>query len=156
MIICTFEDGGTGKLRHAVVDALLIKDGKILLVKRAKKLTQGGKWGVVGGFIERDEFPTQTVSREVFEETGYRVKKADFFTIVDNPQRVNDERQNIAFVFVCEAGEKEGEPDNESSEQKWFDLENLPKEEEFAFDHLQVINLYLKHKNDTFPKLFSY
>lgn len=55
MITCTFEDGGRGKLRHAVVNAIILKENKILLVKRSPKITEGGKWGLVGGFMDRDE-----------------------------------------------------------------------------------------------------
>lgn len=156
MIICTFEDGGKGNLRHAIVDVLVVKDNKILMEKRSKNLVQGGKWGVIGGFVDRDETCEQAVSREVFEETGYRLKKITFFTIIDIPNRKNEERQNIAFVYICEPGEQEGEPDNESTEQKWFDLNALPNEEEIAFDHFEIINLYLKNKNSTSPKLIKY
>ena len=76
--------------------------------------------------------------------------------MLDRPDRKGEDRQNVAFVFVCEPGEKTGKSDWESSEQKWFKLNNLPKESEIAFDHLQTINLYLKYKNDTFPKLIKY
>lgn len=156
MISCTFEDGGKASLRHAVVDALVLKDNKVLLVKRTDKLLEGRKWGLIGGFVERDETAEKALSREVFEETGYRLKTINFFTIIDIPNRKNEDRQNIAFVYICEVGQKEGIPDKESTRQEWFDLDNLPKEEEIAFDHFQTINLYLKNKNNTFPKLVNY
>ena len=127
MISCKFEDGDGANLRHAVIDAIIIKNSQLLLVKRSKKLTQGGKWGLVGGFVERDETVKQTAYREVFEESGYRLKSAEFFTIIDTPNRRNEDRQNIAFVYVCKAGQKEGKPDWESTQQRWFDLDNLPK-----------------------------
>ena len=156
MISCTFEDGGKASLRHAVVDALVLKDSKVLLVKRTDKLLEGGKWGLIGGFVERDETAEKALSREVFEETGYRLKTINFFTIIDIPNRKNEDRQNIAFVYICEVGQKEGTPDKEATKQEWFDLDNLPKEEEIAFDHYQIINLYLKHKNNIFPELVNY
>ena len=154
MITCTFEDGGKGKLRHAVVNAIILKENNILLVKRAKKLTEGGRWGLVGGFMERDETLEQALRREVFEEVGYKLKKVNFFTVIDSPNRKGSDWQNINFIFVCEPGEREGKADWESTEQKWFDLNNLPKEAEIAFDHFEIINLYLK--NNTLPKLVNY
>ncbi len=156
MIICTFEDGGKGKLRHAVVNAIILKENKILLVKRSPKITEGGKWGLVGGFMDRDETLEQALKREVFEEVGYRLKKVSFFTVIDNPNRKGSDWQNINFIYICQAGKKEGKADWESTEQEWFDLNNLPKEEQIAFDHFEIINLYLKNKNNTFPKLTSY
>ena len=156
MITCTFEDGGKGFLRHVVIDAIIVKDNNLLMVKRSDNLVQGGKWGLIGGFVERDETLETALSREVFEETGYRLKSIKFFTVIDSPKRHNDERQNIAFVYVCQAGDKEGNADSESSSQKFFDFNNLPKEEEIAFDHFQIINLYLKHRNNIFPELVNY
>jgi ADP-ribose pyrophosphatase YjhB (NUDIX family) len=148
MITCAFEDGGKASLRHVVVDTLVLKNNKILLVKRADKLLEGGKWGLIGGFADRDENLMQTVGREVFEETGYRVSGIKLLTIRDNPDRPHEDRQNISFVFFCKAGEKEGNADQESTSQEWFSFNNLPKEEELAFDHYQDIQLYLSHKNN--------
>ncbi len=156
MITCTFENKGKGNLRHVVVNAIILKENNILLVKRAKKLKEGEKWGLIGGFIERDETLEEGLIREVFEEVGYRLKKVSFFTVIDNPNRKGSDWQNINFIYICEAGEKEGKADWESTEQKWFDLDNLPREEEIAFDHLEIINLYLKYKNTSFPKLVNY
>lgn len=147
MISCTFEKGNEALLRHVVVDALVLRDERILLVKRADDLLEAGKWALVGGFVERDETLEQTVEREVFEETGYRVHDFLLLGMNANPDRPHEDRQNIAFVFVCIALEKEGEADDESTEQKWFDLEKLPPKEEIAFDHYKNIELYKKYRN---------
>lgn len=156
MIDCKFEDGGKGELRHVGVDALIIKDNKLLMVKRSPKLTEGNKWSVAGGFVNRDETTKQAITREVFEETGYKLTAIKLFTVIDKPDRRNEDRQNIAFVYICEAGEKEGKPDWESTDQQWFELNNLPKSEEIAFDHEQIINLYLQHQNNPSIKLVTY
>lgn len=144
MINCTFETGHKAKLRHATVDVIVIKNNMILLEKRSPKLLEGGKWGLVGGFMECDENIVQAVERETLEETGYAVSDITFLTICDNPKRRNEPRQTISFVYYCKAVKKTGEPDEESSEIKWFDLNKLPPEKDFAFDHLDSIKLYLK------------
>jgi ADP-ribose pyrophosphatase YjhB (NUDIX family) len=149
MITCYFEKGNkadNGSLRHAVVDALVIKDDRILLVKRADGILEAGKWALVGGFVEPNETLVQTVEREVFEETGYKVSDVCLLTIRDNPDRPHEDRQNIAFVFVCNAQEKEGESDWEVVEQTWFSFDALPPEEQIAFDHMKNIQLYQEHK----------
>lgn len=146
MIKCTFENGNENSLRHAVVDNLVLKDGKILLVKRTGKILEGNKWGLVGGFVERDETLEGAVKREVTEETGWEVKNIKLLKINDSPNRPKEDRQNIAFVYTCEVTKKTGKADWESDEQKWFDFNDLPKEEEFAFDHLENIKFYLKNK----------
>jgi ADP-ribose pyrophosphatase YjhB (NUDIX family) len=150
MIKCTFENNVNAQLRHGCADVLVIKENKILLVKRIPELFEGGKWGLVGGYVERDETIKQTVSREILEETGYVVKNIQLLTIRDNPNRRHEDRQNIAFVYFCDAGEKIGQPDGESTEQVWFSFDALPKEEEIAFDHYEDIELYLKYKKENF------
>lgn len=146
MLTCTFEDGNKASLRHAIAHALVIKDNQILLIRRAQKLLEGGKWAFPGGFVDRDEILEKAVKREVKEESGWEVDVVSLISIIDNPDRPNDAgRQNIAFNYLCEATQKTGEPDWEVTEQKWFDLDKLPPQEEIAFDHYQVIQSYLKN-----------
>jgi hypothetical protein len=49
-------------------------------------------------------------------------------------------------VYTANAVKETGKHDWESDEVKWFDLNNLPKPEEIAFDHYDTIQLYLKNK----------
>lgn len=44
MIKCKFENGNEASLRHVCVDAIVLQDNKLLLVKRASTLLEGGKW----------------------------------------------------------------------------------------------------------------
>ncbi len=145
MISCSFENGHKASLRHVVVDNLVLQGDRLLLVKRADKLSEGGKWGLVGGFVDRDETIKQAVAREIMEETGYEVADITLFRIIDTPNRPNEDRQNIAFVHLCAAGQRTGTPDWESTEVRWFPLSALPQEREFAFDHYSNIRLYQKY-----------
>lgn len=145
MLNCRFEDGNKASLRHVTVDTLVLKEKRILLVKRTGKLLEGGKWGLVGGFVERDETLKEAVSREVLEESGYRVEGIELLTIRDNPDRPKEDRQNISCVFICRATEKVGNSDWEVDDQQWFDLTDVPSEDQIAFDHFQNIQLYLEY-----------
>jgi len=147
-------------LRHVACDAILIKDNKILLAKRSllvkgNKIPEGEKWCLPGGRLDQNETTTQGVMREVKEETGYDVENIKIFCINTNPARKNDKDQNVAFVFTADVLKQTSEPDAESSEIKWFDLNNLPDEEKMAFDHYDFIQLYLKNrdKKDGWPLL---
>ena len=143
MLNCTFEDGGKGSLRHVVVHVLCVKDGKVLLVKRAERLLEGGKWGFPGGFLDRNETLPQCALRELMEETGYEGTIKGFFRVNSNPNRRNDDgRQNIAHEWLVEVGEKTGVMDDEQTAVEWHDIESL-NEEMMAFDHFETIG-YLK------------
>jgi len=48
--------------------------GEILLLKNYNKSIQNNKWGAPGGKIQSNETPSQTAQREIFEETGIKLK----------------------------------------------------------------------------------
>lgn len=148
MITCTFENGNKASLRHVTVDVLVLQDDKVLLVKRAEKLLEGGKWGLIGGFVDRDENLIQAAEREIHEESGYRVKDMTFLCVRHNPDRPHEDRQNISFVFFCTAVAKEGESDWEVTDQQWFTFDNLPEKGMIAFDHIKNIELYQQYKRN--------
>lgn len=145
MIRCTFEDGGHAALRHATVNAVLLHQGKILLVRRAMNLHEGGKLAVPGGFCERDETVKEAVLREVREETGYDSQVQFLLRITDAPIWKGDDRQNIDFVFVVETKEKIADPDKEVTEVILIDLSQLPSPEVMAFDHLEHLHMYQRY-----------
>ena len=148
MINCIFENGNKASLRHVVVDAICLKNNQIILVKRAPGVPSPGKWAIPGGFVDRDETCEQAALRELKEETGYSGKIGKLIKVIDNPNRKNEERQNISFVYLINVVEKVGEHDDEVKAVEWFDLDKLPKEDDFAFDHYQIIQDYLKSKLD--------
>ncbi|HSE61434.1 MAG TPA: NUDIX hydrolase [Candidatus Saccharimonadales bacterium] len=142
MIQCTFENGNQASLRHVTVACLVIKNNKILLAKRAKGLLEAGKWGPLGGFVERNETTTEAGIRETREESGWEITNLRLLRVNDNPAR--EERQNIDFIYIADAVKEVGEPDSESDELKWFALDDLPARERIAFDHADNIDLYKK------------
>jgi ADP-ribose pyrophosphatase YjhB (NUDIX family) len=144
MINCQFENSSQASLRHVTVDVLVIKDGQILLGKRSKKILEAGKWGLLGGFVDRDETLQEAVKREVMEESGYQVQNIKLLTIRDNPERPHDDRQNIYFVFLSEATDKITNHDWEIEDLQWFAFDEIPEKEKIAFDHSENIDLYLR------------
>ncbi len=143
MINCTFENGNKASLRHVVVDAICLKENKILLVKRSKKVLQHGKYALPGGFLNRDETSRQAVLRELMEETGYTGKIVKLIKVLDNPNRKNEDRQNVSFIYQINVGSKVGKSDDETKSVHWFSLDSLPAATDFAFDHLEIINSFL-------------
>jgi 8-oxo-dGTP diphosphatase len=151
MINCTFENGDQVSLRHVTVGCLVIKDGKILLCKRAEGLLEAGKWGLLGGFAERDETTIQTGIRETMEESGWVIDNLRLLRLNDSPNRPHEDRQNIDFIYVADAIGEKGKPSWESAELKWFPLDDIPADEHIAFDHADSIGLYKKYVQQEFP-----
>lgn len=148
MITCFFENQDKPvHLRHAVVDALIIKDNKILMVKRGgpKWYLEHGKWAMPGGFVEQNETCTQAAMREAKEETGYDCQVIKLFDINDNPKRpAENNRQNISFIYLVKPIKQMAGFDHEIQGIKWFDLNELPSKSQIAFDHAKTINKYIK------------
>ena len=139
MIDCTFENGNKANLRHVVVDAICIKSDQILLVKRSNKVLQAGKLALPGGFLNRDETAKQAAIRELKEETGYNGRIVKLLDVLDNPNRENEDRQNLSFIYQIEVGEKAGKSDAEVDSIHWFSIKKLPPKEDFAFDHYDIL-----------------
>lgn len=149
MISCTFENGSNTSLRHITVNVIVIKDGRILMGKRGtykgKPIIESGKWALIGGFFDRDETLVQAAKREVLEETGWKIDTVNLFRINDNPNRPKEDRQNVDMIFLAQATEKVGKPDEEVTETEWFSFDNLPPRDQIAFDHVDSIELYQKY-----------
>lgn len=156
MVTCTFENGNKTNLRHVVVDGILINDNKVLLVKRAAHLSNPGKYGLPGGYLDLNETIVEGIKREIKEETGYESKGVQLIRIIDKPYRKGEDRQNVEFSFLVELGEKTSESDDESSAVEWFDLDNLPNEEDFAFDHFETLKFYLENNGNQLPNLNNF
>jgi ADP-ribose pyrophosphatase YjhB (NUDIX family) len=77
------------------VGGLLVHRGRVLLAQRAHDPGRG-RWTLPGGFVEEDESPDRAVEREVFEETGLRVK-ADGILAVRHAQTAG--QQNAYLVL---------------------------------------------------------
>jgi 8-oxo-dGTP diphosphatase len=140
---------------HTII--LSSDEKKILLVRRAAFLPNGNKYSLPGGHLDRNETTEEGALREAYEETGYKIKIKELFFINTNPDRPQEDRQTVEFVYIAHALEKSGEKDHESSSVDWFDLNTLPSKDQFAFDHYETIELYISAKKDAriFPLVFS-
>lgn len=79
------------------VGAVAVKDGKILLVKRAFE-PGAGKWSVPGGLVELGEKLSEACSREAEEETGLKVEALELINVYDMIDR--DDKGRIRYHYV--------------------------------------------------------
>lgn len=126
---------------QTAVAAIMVKDGKILLTKRAKIMAEGGKWCLPGGGIEKWETSEKAVKREVFEEVGVKSNKVKLLFVQEEIVK----RLNLhASVFVYKVDFKGKIRNNwEVSEYRWFSKSEI-EGMELAFTHKDMINKYFK------------
>jgi 8-oxo-dGTP diphosphatase len=81
------------------VGVVTIKDGKILLVKRAFE-PGAGKWSIPGGMVEVGEKLSQAGERETEEETGVKVQILELINAFDMIEKDTDGRVKYHYVLV--------------------------------------------------------
>lgn len=79
------------------VGAVIIKDGKILMIKRAFDPGKG-RWSVPGGLVEVGERLAEACEREAEEETGIKVKVLEMIGAYD--MIVPDDSGKIKYHYV--------------------------------------------------------
>jgi len=87
---------GTPKI---VVRAAVFRDAQILLVRESAD----GRWAMPGGWAEVNEPPARGVEREVFEETGYRVRAERLIYLYDPAAHRRDDCLVHVYtaLFLC-------------------------------------------------------
>lgn len=118
---------GHEKIFLNCVGAAILNDaGKVLLQKRADRNT----WGFPGGVMELGESFSETLKREVKEETGLNVDIIRLIGVYSNyfDQYPNgDKAQPILIFFLCKKISGDLTVDNdETLELKFFGKEEMP------------------------------
>lgn len=125
------------------VNAIVIKDNKILLGKRLSKVGYG-KWGVPGGKLKYGELLDVAAKRELLEETGLVAEKMEFLQLINDP-RFDCHYIHINFLITQWSGNVELKEPDKFEKWDWFDIDNLP--ENIFEGHAEFVPAYKQRKN---------
>ena len=125
-----------------IAGCIIEKDNKILMVKEAKKKCYG-QWNFPAGHLEENETIKEAAIREVFEETGCKVKLTGVLPVVHEFIK-NENAVMVRFVAKIEK-ENIVFNENEILDVKWIDIEDIKNMKE---DELRGYNLSLKFLAD--------
>ena len=157
----SFEESYTGQLRQKAGDMTLIvpaaraiirdKEDKILLICRR----DNGVWDLPAGRIELGESITDCLKREVREETGLEVIKAEPITLQTEPRfsftNVFGKTYQM-FTLVFLVTEWKGElvrETNETSDARFYATDELP---EMSPPHAECVQDLLNYSGKLFVK----
>jgi len=123
------------------VGVLVIRDGKILLVRRTMK-PEIGKWSIPAGYVDHGEDPRETAVRETFEETHLRVDITDLVDVYHNPPE-----QGGASIFILYQAQVIGgqlQAGDDADAAGFFGPDELPR---LAFDSTRDAIRRMKDRN---------
>lgn len=109
------------------VHLILIKDDKILLLRRFNTGFADGCYGLVAGHVDGDETIVEAMSREVLEEAGIIIQP-EWLSIVQVMYRKKPEEMRIDYFLTAERWEgniSNCEPEK-CDDISWFDINNMP------------------------------
>lgn len=105
------------------VRGAVVRDNKILLIQER----MDGKWAMPGGWADLGNSPASVAEREVWEESGYRVKAEKAVAVFD-ANRIEPFEFYHAFkiIFLCRLIGGEPQVSHETLAVDFFELNNLP------------------------------
>lgn len=121
------EKVGTSPLWLCGATAVVVKDGDVLLVRRA----DNGAWTPVTGIVDPGEHPATAATREVREEAAVeaectRLARVGVTALVTYEN--GDQTQYVDLTFRLEWRSGDPHPaDGENTEARWFSPRSLPQ-----------------------------
>ncbi len=106
------------------VGALVVREGQVLLVRRAMN-PERGKWSIPAGFLDHGEDPQKTAVREVAEETGLVVAITGLLDVYYNPPQEGGATIFVLYQARLVGGELQAGDD--AAQAEFFALDNLPQ-----------------------------
>ncbi len=135
------------------VGAVIIKEGKIALIKRGNEPSRG-KWTIPGGLVELAESPEQAVIRETKEETGLDATDPSLIDVVSNVDL--DEKGKVKYHYVIidylvYVKEGTAQAASDALELRWVGFEEVEK-----LDLTASFRLFFRHNKKILEKANSY
>lgn len=105
------------------VRGAVIRDGKILLIQERAD----GNWAMPGGWADLGDSPRSVAEREVWEESGFRVKAEKVVAVID-ANRIEPMEFYHAYkiIFLCSLLGGEPRISYETLAVDFFDQDHLP------------------------------
>jgi ADP-ribose pyrophosphatase YjhB (NUDIX family) len=117
--------GGTDVRPEVCVGAVVIHDGRLLLVQRGRGAGQG-LWSIPGGRVEAGERMVDAVAREVREETGLAVDAGPWVGYVE---RIGPDHHFVIHDYLATLGAgvspRDARAGDDAAALRWHDLSTL-------------------------------
>jgi len=117
---------GRFKLTSAV-HLFLIRDGKVLLLRRFNTGYEDGKYSVIAGHLEGNEEIKAAAIREAQEEVGIEISPLELQIVGVMHRKSTDERIDFFLAATSWSGEITNREPDRCDQLAWFDPDELPE-----------------------------
>ena len=134
------------------VRGAVIRDGKILLIQERAD----GNWAMPGGWADLGNSPASVAEREVWEESGFRVKTEKVVAVID-ANRIEPLEFYHAYkiIFLCRLLEGEPRTSHETLAVDFFDPDHLPPLSFYRTNEDMVREVFAHVADPTRPTSFD-
>ena len=134
------------------VRGAVVHDGKILLIQERAD----GRWSMPGGWADLGNAPASVAEREVWEESGYRVKAEKVVAVLD-ANRIEPMEFYHAYkiIFLCKLLDGEPRTSHETLAVDFFDLNELPPLSLFRTSESMLQEVFSHVQDPLRPALFD-
>jgi len=134
------------------VRGAVVRDGKILLIQERAD----GKWAMPGGWADLGNTPASVAEREVWEESGFRVKAEKVVAVMDaNRIQPMEFYHAYKIIFLCKLLDGEPRISYETLAVEFFDPNNLPPLSTYRTNEDMLREVFAHVKNPDLPTAFD-
>lgn len=108
------------KPRFEIAAVFIENNGRILILHRQENKSQGNKWGIPGGKVDKNELPLQAAIRELKEETAYDISKQEIENLGTVYIEYNDNDHFVYHMFRTKLQDNPGDVKINFVEHKGF------------------------------------
>ena len=134
------------------VRGAVIRDGKILLIQERAD----GNWAMPGGWADLGNSPASVAEREVWEESGFRVKAEKVVAVID-ANRIEPMEFYHAYkiIFLCRLLDGEPRTSYETLAVDFFDPSHLPPLSNYRTNEDMLREVFAHVENPNRPTAFD-
>ncbi len=134
------------------VRGAVVKDGKILLIQERAD----DRWAMPGGWADLGNSPKSVAEREVWEESGYRVRAEKVVAVID-ANRIEPFEFYHAYkiIFLCTLLEGEPRTSYETLAVDFFDPNQLPPLSIYRTNEEMIKEVFAHLQNPDRPTAFD-
>jgi len=134
------------------VRGAVVHEGKILLIQER----MDGKWAMPGGWADLGNAPASVAEREVWEESGYKVKAEKVVAVID-ANRIEPLEFYHAFkiIFLCKLIGGEPRISHETLAVDFFDPKDIPPLSIYRTNESMLQEVFAHVKDSSRPTAFD-